>query len=167
MGFKAYITTATVGSTPNSDLIWEYWDGTNWIGFKVMTNIYNIDCRCEWNEEREVVSMCGAHMEFLRKYNELSKPTDKKPIDKGRYRMCGVRGCDNEATHTWSGHPTCDDCATPGRKGEVEQHTNRKITQSDIRRVNDNLERQAELISMPDARRAVLSVARAFRAELL
>ena len=31
--------------------------------------------------------------------------------------MCGVINCVNEATHTWSGHPTCDDCATPARKG--------------------------------------------------
>ena len=23
---------------------------------------------------------------------------------------CGCIGCDNVATHTWSGHPTCDDC---------------------------------------------------------
>lgn len=30
---------------------------------------------------------------------------------------CGVRGCTNRATHTWSGHPTCDDCALPGRVG--------------------------------------------------
>lgn len=30
--------------------------------------------------------------------------------------MCGVITCINEATHTWSGHPTCDDCATPARK---------------------------------------------------
>jgi hypothetical protein len=28
---------------------------------------------------------------------------------------CGVTGCTNLATHTWSGHPTCDDCAVPGR----------------------------------------------------
>lgn len=30
--------------------------------------------------------------------------------------LCGVRDCFNEATHTWSGHPTCDDCGTPSRK---------------------------------------------------
>lgn len=26
---------------------------------------------------------------------------------------CGCTGCENEATHTWSGHPTCDSCGTP------------------------------------------------------
>lgn len=31
-------------------------------------------------------------------------------------KQCGCRGCTNQATHTWSGHPTCDDCATPLRK---------------------------------------------------
>lgn len=30
--------------------------------------------------------------------------------------LCGVIGCSNVATHTWSGHPTCDDCAAPMRK---------------------------------------------------
>lgn len=25
---------------------------------------------------------------------------------------CGCTGCNNKATHTWSGHPTCDDCGT-------------------------------------------------------
>ncbi len=29
---------------------------------------------------------------------------------------CGCIGCTNRATHTWSGHPTCDDCGTPRRK---------------------------------------------------
>jgi hypothetical protein len=29
---------------------------------------------------------------------------------------CGVTGCTNVATHTWSGHPTCDACGTPSRK---------------------------------------------------
>ncbi len=29
---------------------------------------------------------------------------------------CGASGCTNRATHTWSGHPTCDECALPGRK---------------------------------------------------
>ncbi len=81
-----------------------------------MKKHYGTDCKCEWNEKKEVVSMCGAHMEYLRRYNELTTPT-VVPID--RPRRCGVRGCDNEATHTWSGHPTCDDCATPGRKGET------------------------------------------------
>jgi hypothetical protein len=31
-------------------------------------------------------------------------------------KQCGVRGCTNQATHTWSGHPTCDDCGLPGRQ---------------------------------------------------
>lgn len=43
-------------------------------------------------------------------------------VDRIRYeeeaktKQCGVTGCTNQATHTWSGHPTCDDCAIPMRK---------------------------------------------------
>lgn len=38
---------------------------------------------------------------------------------------CSCIGCDNESTHTWSGHPTCDDCGTPSRSEvrEVVNHT--------------------------------------------
>ena len=39
------------------------------------------------------------------RYEELAKT-----------RQCGCTGCTNQATHTWSGHPTCDACGTPGRK---------------------------------------------------
>ena len=28
---------------------------------------------------------------------------------------CSCVGCDNLATHTWSGHPTCDSCGSPRR----------------------------------------------------
>ena len=28
---------------------------------------------------------------------------------------CSCIGCDNIATHTWSGHPTCDSCGSPSR----------------------------------------------------
>ena len=30
-------------------------------------------------------------------------------------KECAVTWCYNRATHTWSGHPTCDKCGTPGR----------------------------------------------------
>lgn len=36
--------------------------------------------------------------------------------ESAKAQQCGVTGCTNTATHTWSGHPTCDDCGTPGRK---------------------------------------------------
>jgi len=36
--------------------------------------------------------------------------------EKAKESLCGCRGCSNKATHTWSGHPTCDDCGTPSRK---------------------------------------------------
>lgn len=32
-----------------------------------------------------------------------------------KQKTCAVIGCQNKATHTWSGHPTCDECATPNR----------------------------------------------------
>jgi len=30
--------------------------------------------------------------------------------------QCSCIECTNEATHTWSGRPTCDECASPNRK---------------------------------------------------
>lgn len=36
--------------------------------------------------------------------------------ENAKQQKCGVTGCNNKATHTWSGHPTCDECGTPGRK---------------------------------------------------
>lgn len=32
-----------------------------------------------------------------------------------KQQQCACIGCTNRATHTWSGHPTCDECGTPGR----------------------------------------------------
>jgi hypothetical protein len=40
---------------------------------------------------------------------------------------CTVIGCTKEATHTWSGHPTCDDCATPARKEKMGLHTEEQL----------------------------------------
>lgn len=37
---------------------------------------------------------------------------------------CQVFGCNNNATHTWSGHPTCDDCGTPNRKKVIVKMDN-------------------------------------------
>ena len=34
--------------------------------------------------------------------------------------LCGVTNCNNAATHKWSGHPTCDECATPNRKESLQ-----------------------------------------------
>ena len=39
-----------------------------------------------------------------------------KAEEDAKTKECGVIGCKNQATHTWSGHPTCDSCGTPGRK---------------------------------------------------
>jgi len=36
--------------------------------------------------------------------------------ERAKTMECGCIGCTNMATHTWSGHPTCDACGTPGRK---------------------------------------------------
>ncbi len=35
--------------------------------------------------------------------------------EQAKLKQCGCIGCTNQATHTWSGHPTCDDCGTPNR----------------------------------------------------
>ena len=32
-----------------------------------------------------------------------------------KQKQCAVIGCTNIATHTWSGHPTCDDCGLTKR----------------------------------------------------
>jgi len=39
-----------------------------------------------------------------------------KAEEEAKTKQCACIGCTNRATHTWSGHPTCDDCGTPGRK---------------------------------------------------
>lgn len=31
-------------------------------------------------------------------------------------KKCACIGCNNQATHTWGGYPTCDSCGTPNRK---------------------------------------------------
>ncbi len=36
--------------------------------------------------------------------------------EQAKAKKCACNGCNNQATHTWSGHPTCDSCGTPGRK---------------------------------------------------
>jgi len=33
--------------------------------------------------------------------------------------LCAVTGCENKATHTWSGHPTCDDCKLPYKRDKI------------------------------------------------
>jgi len=43
--------------------------------------------------------------------NALLKRIIQEEIAKTK--TCGVIGCNNQATHTWSGHPTCDDCMIP------------------------------------------------------
>jgi len=36
--------------------------------------------------------------------------------EEAKTKQCAVIGCTEQATHTWSGHPTCDKCGLPGRK---------------------------------------------------
>lgn len=33
-------------------------------------------------------------------------------VDNEGRPLCNVIGCQQVATHTWSGHPTCDECGT-------------------------------------------------------
>ena len=47
------------------------------------------------------------------------------------HRECGVTDCTNESTHTWSGHPTCDNHATPSRKKYVGLHTPEQLIAKD------------------------------------
>jgi len=49
---------------------------------------------------------------------DITEPKEKvlpkdKPANNSTGTCCGVTGCTNLATHTWSGHPTCNACATP------------------------------------------------------
>lgn len=39
-----------------------------------------------------------------------------KQEEDAKLKKCACIGCNNMATHTWSGHPTCDSCGTHGRK---------------------------------------------------
>ena len=34
---------------------------------------------------------------------------------------CSCAGCIRIATHTWSGHPTCDECGTPARLKRIRK----------------------------------------------
>lgn len=36
--------------------------------------------------------------------------------EKAKEGLCSCTGCKNKATHTWSGHPTCDACGIPNRR---------------------------------------------------
>jgi hypothetical protein len=36
--------------------------------------------------------------------------------EEAKTKQCAVIRCTNQATHTWSGWPTCDDCGSPSRK---------------------------------------------------
>jgi len=38
-----------------------------------------------------------------------------KAEELAKTKECGCVGCKNRATHTWSGHPTCDECGSPSR----------------------------------------------------
>ena len=38
-----------------------------------------------------------------------------KKEEEAKQLKCACIGCNNQATHTWSGHPTCDSCGTPNR----------------------------------------------------
>jgi len=67
------------------------------------------------------------HLQYHSAISEYKTMRDVKPkirpkVERIRPKVerdvtCGCTGCTNLATHTWSGHPTCDDCATPARKG--------------------------------------------------
>jgi len=39
-----------------------------------------------------------------------------KAEELAKQQKCSCIGCENKATHTWGGRPTCDECGTPGRK---------------------------------------------------
>ena len=38
-----------------------------------------------------------------------------KKEEEAKQLKCACIGCNNQATHTWSGHPTCDSSGTPNR----------------------------------------------------
>lgn len=39
-----------------------------------------------------------------------------KDEEDAKTKKCACIGCNNQATHTWGGHPTCDKCGTPNRQ---------------------------------------------------
>lgn len=38
VGIKIHTTTATSSATPNTSLVWEYWNGSSWVGFNISQN---------------------------------------------------------------------------------------------------------------------------------
>ena len=59
-------------------------------------------------------------IEYLWGYYYGEGPVDwdhlRNETTKNTTPICAVKGCTNKATHTWSGHPTCDECETPMRR---------------------------------------------------
>ena len=53
----------------------------------------------------------------LNEKGEMMNALEKRIMEEevAKQGKCGCIGCHNKATHTWSGHPTCDDCGSPGR----------------------------------------------------
>ncbi len=60
-------------------------------------------------------------------FREFGADYTRTKAAKAKPTQCGCTGCTNPATHTWSGHPTCDDCATPSRKARMEELKNARL----------------------------------------
>lgn len=56
---------------------------------------------------------------FMVDLPKIDKIEPLKPEELPFPKKCSCDGCDNEATHSWSGHPTCDECATPSRSNNT------------------------------------------------
>ena len=105
-----------------------------------MTVKYGTDCRCQWDTDTgKVLSLCGAHHEYAQR-NFVQVTGTMFRVD------------ENDEMIDYE---------------KIPDHS-REITQGDIRRVIDNLESGVSYTAdQSEARKAVLSVARAMRKELL
>ena len=64
---------------------------------------------------------------------------------------CGFTDCDNPSSHTWSGHPTCEDHRTPMSKPPFVPVDHPKLKGSDQKRMQGKTGLRSALLSVNNA----------------
>lgn len=73
-----------------------------------------LDSSHEYDDVRSCNWIAGESFKIIDPRYKPAEPEQKAAADSASVK-CGCVGCTNTATHTWSGHPTCDDCGSPSR----------------------------------------------------
>jgi len=95
------------------------WYETLWVGIKY---IFGYKCKYgHWDvtmlKDEDILrlrDLCNDLLDITTpKEKDMPEESHKYPANLPADVVCGVANCTNVATHTWSGHPTCNACATP------------------------------------------------------